>query len=67
MSVCLQVAKKRKIFTYSDAAKARWATVSQIIATYDAVFDTEAEYISRNMQLNLQKIAIKFFLNIGFC
>ena len=58
--------KKRKTkqnTTYSDAAKARWATFSPIIATCDAVFDKEAEQYFKRLATHL---AVKWQSNFSY-
>ena len=55
--------KEKKNKTYSDAAKARRATFSPIIATCDAVFDKEAEQYFKRLATHL---AVKWQSNFSY-
>ena len=59
--------KQRKNKTYKEAAEARRATFSPIIATCDAVFDKEAEIYFKRLAVHLsQKWKSNYSVTLGF-
>ena len=59
--------KQRKNKTYKEAAEARRATFSPIIATCDAVFDKEAEIYFKHLAVYLsQKWKSNYSVTLGF-